>query len=103
MSNPSTLFNEQELESSITYDQKLDLLVNSTGEVKQIANEIGQRLDESNLEFADINQKMTTVKNDLDNAVDRLQNLTTTKSGCLAILSFVLTLVAIFLFFYAVI
>ena len=84
-------------ERTLGYDEKIELLVTGTGEIKMISKEIGQELNEQNLLLEDVSQNMDTVKDRLKKYNQQMKDITHSKEGPLLLISVVLTLILIFL------
>lgn len=104
-SNPGQLNNnsdDMELQQNIGYDEKIQFLVTATGEIKMISNQIGQELAEQNILIDDVNDQMDTVKDRLEKYNKQMKDLTHSKQGPLLLISVILTLVFLFLFFWVI-
>ena len=95
MSDPSGL--NLAHEQNLGYDEKIELLVTGTGEIKRISKEIGQELNEQNLMLEEVSQNMDTVKGRLTKYNKQMKEITHSKEGPLLLISVVLTLILIFL------
>lgn len=84
-------------ERTLGYDEKIELLVTGTGEIKRISKEIGHELDEHNLMLNDVSENMDTVKDRLEKYNHKMKEITHSKEGPLLLISVILTLILIFL------
>lgn len=91
-----------ELQQNIGYDEKIQFLVSATGEIKCISNAIGQELDEQNLILDEVGDQLDTVKNRLETYNNQMKDLTHSKQGPLLLISVILTIVFLFLFFWVI-
>ncbi|KAK8900562.1 hypothetical protein M9Y10_002889 [Tritrichomonas musculus] len=93
---------ELELQQNIGYDEKIQFLVSATGEIKCISNAIGQELDEQNLILDEVDDQLDTVKGRLEKYNNQMKELTHSKQGPLLLISVILTIVFLFLFFWVI-
>ena len=93
---------ELEQQQNIGYDEKIQFLVTATGEIKYISNQIGQELDEQNLIIEDVGNHLENVKDKLENINKQMKELTHSKQGPLLLISVILTIVFLFLFFWVI-
>ena len=84
-------------ERSLGYDEKIELLVTGTGEIKRISKEIGHELDEHNLMLTEISEDMDTVKDRLQKYNNKMKEIAHSKEGPLLLISVILTLILVFL------
>lgn len=93
---------EQELQSNIGYDEKIQFLVTATGEIKQISKMIGTEVDEQLIMLNQTSDKMDSVNEKLTKFNKDLKELTHSKQGPLMLISIILTIVLIVLVLFVV-
>jgi syntaxin 6 len=84
-------------ESALGYEEKIQLLVTTTGEIKCISKAIGQELQDQDIIIDDISHNLDTVKSRLDRYNAQARELAHSKEGPLLLISVILTIVLIFL------
>jgi hypothetical protein len=84
-------------ESALGYEDRVQLLVTATGEIKCISKAIGQELQDQDIIIDDISQNLDTVKSRLDRYNTQARELAHSKEGPLLLISVILTIVLIFL------
>ena len=80
-------------------EQNLNMIINQTGEIKQITIMIGNELHEHNKLLSDVSEKMETIQGKMERNIQNMEKLTQSKNSPLCIISIVLTLVLIFLLY----
>ena len=80
-------------------EQNLNMIVNQTGEIKQITIMIGNELQEQNKILSDVSEKMETIQGKLEKNIQNMEKLTQSKNSPLCVVSVVLTLVLLFLLY----
>lgn len=84
-------------EQDLGYDEKIELLVTGTGEIKRISKEIGNELEAHNLMLSEVSENMTSVQDRLEKYNQKMKQITHSKEGPLLLISVILTLILVFL------
>ncbi|EAY22181.1 SNARE domain containing protein [Trichomonas vaginalis G3] len=82
-------------------EANLNMIVQQTGEVKQITIMIGDELENQNKMLLDVDNKMDTVQDKIKKNIEAMEKLTQSSNGPLILICVILTLVLIGLLYWA--